>query len=75
VTFIQYYKSDKSDGVSLNPNDISVRKYKSMLWNTVKDVLEISDYDIVALERELILNCSNITDKIHQQDVSEVKTM
>jgi hypothetical protein len=54
---------------------VSERKYKSMLWNTVKDVLEISDYDIVALERELILNYSNITDKIHRQEVSEVKTM
>jgi DNA polymerase, archaea type len=72
---IEYYKSDNTEGVTLNPNDISVRKYKSMLWNTLKDVLEISDYDIVALERELILNCSNIVDKIHRQQVSEVKTM
>jgi NADPH:quinone reductase-like Zn-dependent oxidoreductase len=41
--------------VSLNPNDISVRKYKSMLWNTVKDIPEIVGCDIVGMEQELIL--------------------
>lgn len=72
---IQYYKSDNTEGVTLNPNDISVRKYKRMLWNTVKDILEITEYDIVALEQELILNCSNTKDKTYRQQVSEVKTM
>jgi DNA polymerase elongation subunit (family B) len=72
---IQYYKSDNSDGVSLNPNDISVRKYKSIMWNTVKDILEIAGYDIVAIEQRLILDGSNTINKIHRQQASEVRTM
>jgi hypothetical protein len=43
---IQYYKSDNADGISLNPKEISVKKYKIMLWKTVKDILEIAGYDI-----------------------------
>lgn len=48
---IYYYKL--SDGVSLNPQDISVTKYKVMLWQVVKDILEILNCDQIALEQEL----------------------
>jgi DNA polymerase, archaea type len=34
---IYYYKSDNHNGVSLNPEDISIRKYKIMLWQAVKE--------------------------------------
>lgn len=56
---IQYYKSDNKGGVSLNPNDISIKKYKAMLWNSVKDILEVAGYDVAIIEREFVRNNSN----------------
>jgi hypothetical protein len=56
---IEYYESDNKEGYSLNPQDVSVRKYKVMLWKTVKNILEISGYDIQTIERELVFNNSS----------------
>ncbi len=53
---IYYYKSDNRDGASLDSQDISVKKYKMMLWQVVKDVLEILNCDLNALEQELRLS-------------------
>jgi DNA polymerase, archaea type len=53
---IEYYESDNREGYSLNPQEISIRKYKVMLWKAVKDILEITGYGIAALEQDLILN-------------------
>jgi DNA polymerase I len=39
---IWYFKTDK--GVSLNPDEISILKYKEMLMATVKDALEVLGY-------------------------------
>jgi hypothetical protein len=33
---IEYYESDIKEGYSLNPQEISIRKYKAMLWKAVK---------------------------------------
>jgi len=38
---IEYYKSNNTDGISINPNDISIAKYKEMLLSSVNDALEI----------------------------------
>jgi DNA polymerase elongation subunit (family B) len=50
---IEYYESDNKVGYSLNPQDISFRKYIEMLWKTVKDILQIAGYDVVTFERQL----------------------
>jgi DNA polymerase elongation subunit (family B) len=51
---IEYYESDNSKtGYSLNHQDISVRKYKLMLWKTVKEILEIAGFDISSVEQDL----------------------
>jgi DNA polymerase elongation subunit (family B) len=60
---IEYFESDSKEGYSLNPQDISVRKYKIMLWKAVKDILEIAGYDIASMEQELILNIHDHTAK------------
>jgi DNA polymerase, archaea type len=60
---IEYFESDNKEGYSLNPQDISVRKYKIMLWKAVKDILEIAGYDIASIEQELILNIHDHTAK------------
>jgi hypothetical protein len=38
-----YFKTDdkKKVGVSINPQEIGIRKYKEMLISTVKDALEV----------------------------------
>lgn len=52
---IYYYKSNNHDGASLDPQDISVRKYKAMLWQVVKDILEILKCDLDSLAQEFCL--------------------
>jgi hypothetical protein len=46
---IWYFKADgsnkKKTGVSINPEEIGLCKYKEMLMSTVKDALEILGYD------------------------------
>jgi hypothetical protein len=43
---IWYFKTDdkKKGGVSINPKEIGICKYKEMLMATVKDALEILGY-------------------------------
>jgi hypothetical protein len=60
---IEYFESDSKEGCSLNPQDISIKKYKVMLWKAVKDILQIAGYDIATIERELVLNDSNMATK------------
>jgi DNA polymerase elongation subunit (family B) len=53
---IEYYESDSNKaGYSLNYQDISIRKYKLILWKTVKEILEIAGYNISSLEQDLEL--------------------
>jgi len=58
-----YYESDSKEGYSLNPQDISFKKYRVMLWKTVKDLLDIAGYDIKTIEHELMLNDMNMATK------------
>src|SRR5919112_1179053 len=50
---IEYYESDTKEGYSLNQQEISIRKYKEMLWKAVKEILAIAGYEIVSIEQEL----------------------
>ena len=51
---IEYYESDNSKtGYSLSYRDISIRKYKLMLWKTVKEILEIARVVISSVEQDL----------------------
>lgn len=51
---VEYYESDNSKtGYSLNHQDISIRKYKLMIWKTVKEILEIAGFDISSVEQDL----------------------
>jgi hypothetical protein len=36
--------------------DLSVIKYKIILWKVIKDILEIAAYDIAGCEEEIILD-------------------
>lgn len=52
---IQYFDSDvKKTGKSwsTNPADIDTAKYKQILWNTVREILEIAGYPVQDLSKE-----------------------
>jgi DNA polymerase elongation subunit (family B) len=52
---IQYFYSDinkTGKSWSVNPADIDILKYKQMLWNTVREVLEIAGYPIEDIAKE-----------------------
>jgi DNA polymerase, archaea type len=53
---IEYYEADNKEGYSLNPEDISAKKYKKALWKSVKDILEIAGHDAAEAEQEIISN-------------------
>jgi DNA polymerase elongation subunit (family B) len=53
---IEYFESDNKEGYSLNPQEISISKYKEMVLKAVKDILEIAGYGIAAIEQDFILN-------------------
>ena len=52
---IQYFDSDvKKTGKSwsVDPSDIDIAKYKQMLWNTVREILDIAGYSVEDLSKE-----------------------
>ena len=58
---IWYYKTDK--GVSIDPEEISILKYREMLMATVKDALEILGYEEALKESDLWDNKENCKEK------------
>ena len=50
---IEYYESDSKEGYSLNPQDISFKKYNVMLYKTIKDILQVAGYDILSIEQQI----------------------
>lgn len=53
---IEYYESENKEGYSLNPQEISIRKYKTMLWKSVADIVNIAGHDVATLKQELFPN-------------------
>ena len=43
---IYHFKSDNKDGVSISSKEISLKKYEDMLIDNVREVLQVSGYDI-----------------------------
>ena len=70
---IQYFKSDNKDGITLDPNEISIKKYKALLWNSIKDILEVAGYNIATIEEEFFTDNGNKTSDI--QRLSEVANL
>jgi len=70
---IYYFKSDNKDGITLDSNEISIKKYKVLLWNSVKDILEVAGYDVAMIEKGLFTDNRNKTSNI--QSLPEVANM
>jgi hypothetical protein len=51
---VYWYESlSNKGGYSTKVKDLSVRKYKEILWDKVQDMLEIAGYDIAKIEQDL----------------------
>jgi DNA polymerase, archaea type len=52
---VYWYESlSNKRGYSIKVKDISVKKYKEILWNKTKDMLEIAGYEVDKIKLELI---------------------
>lgn len=51
---VEYYDSDNKAGWSpiSNPADISIQKYKQLLWNSLEEVFDITGFAIEKLAKE-----------------------
>lgn len=52
---VYWYESDSRSRYSTDPIEISIKKYKEILWNKIKEILEGANYNIEELERELLI--------------------
>jgi hypothetical protein len=52
---VYWYESlaDKR-GYSTKIKDLSISKYKQILWNKIEDMLEIADYNVAKIKRNLL---------------------
>jgi len=55
---IYWYESDSETGYSIDPRDVSTRKYKEILWNKIRNMLAIAGCDVSTIERQLLLAAS-----------------
>jgi DNA polymerase elongation subunit (family B) len=69
---IQYFDSDvRTTGKSwsLDPADIDIAKYKQTLWNTVREILEITGYPVDNLAKEFgVKNLKTKAEKLKSKD-------
>jgi len=46
---IYHFKSDNKDGVTISSKEISLKKYEDMLIDNLREILQISGYDVLKL--------------------------
>jgi hypothetical protein len=49
-----YESSSNKRGYSTKIKDLSVRKYKQILWDKIEDMLEIAGYDVAKIKQDLL---------------------
>jgi hypothetical protein len=54
---VYWYESlSNKRGYSTKTKDLSIKKYKQILWDKIQRMLDIAGYDIKAIEQELIID-------------------
>ena len=52
---VYWYESlANSRGYSIKIKDLSIKKYKEILWDKIEDILEIAGCDIAKIKRDLL---------------------
>ena len=58
---IYWYESDSKKRYSTHPADISIKKYKEILWDKIEDMLAIAGYKVDNIKQQLIIDQSKVT--------------
>jgi hypothetical protein len=53
------YLSNKR-GYSTKIKDLSIKKYKQILWNKIEDMLEIAGYEVGKIKQDLLYETENM---------------
>jgi hypothetical protein len=54
---VYWYESlSNKRGYSIKLKDLSIKKYKQILWDKIEDMLEIAGYDVTAIDQQLIID-------------------
>jgi hypothetical protein len=52
-----YESLSNKRGYSTKIKDLSIKKYKQILWDKIEDMLEIAGYDITKMKQDLLDEC------------------
>ena len=55
-----YESSSNKRGYSTKVKDLSVRKYKQILWNKIEDMLEIAGFNVAKIKQDLLYESESI---------------
>jgi hypothetical protein len=55
-----YGSSANKRGYSTKIKDLSIKKYKLILWDKIGDILEIAGYDIAKIKQDLLYESEGI---------------
>ncbi|HET6799664.1 MAG TPA: hypothetical protein VFH25_03800, partial [Nitrososphaeraceae archaeon] len=47
-------------GYSTKIKDLSIKKYKQILWNKIEDMLEIAGYEVGKIKQDLLYETENM---------------
>jgi DNA polymerase elongation subunit (family B) len=61
---VYWYESDSKKRYSTHPADISIKKYKEILWDKIEDMLAIAGYKVDIIKQQLIIDQSKVTPTI-----------
>ena len=61
---VYWYESDSKKRYSTHPADISIKKYKEILWDKIEDMLAIAGYKVDNIKQQLIIDQSKVTPTI-----------
>ena len=58
---VYWYESlANSRGYSIKIKDLSIKKYKQILWNKIEDMLEIAGYEVGKIKQDLLYETENM---------------
>jgi DNA polymerase I len=58
---VYWYESDSKKRYTTHPADISIKKYKEILWDKIEDMLAIAGYKVDNIKQQLIIDQSKVT--------------
>ena len=58
---VYWYESlSNKRGYSTKIKDLSIKKYKQILWNKIEDILEVARYEVGKIKQDLLYETENM---------------